>query len=108
MDHSKIMSDDKLCNRRASRRVSERRSNPHPFNSEAWIAVVQQHYQMWPKQDRRKQDRRSADRRDGQNPRSRIPFKPQAVAEQLFSSRDLLNDDEKQLILQLFAEDIQN
>lgn len=94
------------CNRRQLRRQSERRSNPFSFNTEGWIAFMQQHYQMWPKQDRRRHDRRTEDRR---NQHDRVPpnsSKPLPIATQLFATRDLLSNAEKQMILQLFAEEI--
>lgn len=66
---------------------------------------MQQHYHMWPKQDRRRQDRRNADRRDARDHLPLLPFtQPLApLSNQLSAARDLLSDDERQMIAQLFA-----
>lgn len=95
--------------RQQERRQFERRTNPHPFNSQEWLAVVQEQYVLWPKTDRRVAERRDADRRRGERRsaarangslvrRPRPGFNPLAT-------EHILDDDEKAMILGLFADD---
>lgn len=104
------MKTGNICARRRNvRRQQERRANPFAFNSEEWIAAVQQQYLLWPKQDRRLFDRRSSERRELdrraalRNAKREMPFQ----RNRWFSADNILNDEEKQMILALFAEEKQ-
>lgn len=94
--------------RRIARRKKERRTNPFAFNSAEWIAVMQEQYLLWPKQDRRIYDRRASerreiDRRTALRNRSamNVPFK----RTRLISADDILNEEEKQMIQALYADE---
>ncbi|MBS3964637.1 MAG: hypothetical protein KGZ80_09120 [Methylomonas sp.] len=103
------MSEDS-SRRQHERRQHERRSNPHPFNSAEWLAVIQQQYVLWPKQDRRITERRDADRRHSErrskarNGSGSLVRRPRVSADPLLADR-ILDDDEKAMILALFADD---
>lgn len=101
------MSSDISARRRTKRRQQERRTNPFAFNSAEWVAWVQQQYLLWPKHDRRVADRRNAERREIDR-RAALRDASQDVKFQRtrwFSADDVLNDDEKQMIQALFAEE---
>ncbi len=93
--------------RKTSRRQRERRGNPFPFNSPEWIAWLQQHYLLWPKYDRRLQDRRASERREIDRRNSfRTPLLARSYRYvRRLSAEDILNDEEKQMIRELFNED---
>ncbi len=101
------MTSDESARRRGVRRQQERRTNPFTFNSTEWIAFVQQQYMLWPKEDRRTLDRRRAERREIdrraalRNAEREMPFQ----RTRWFSAEHILNDDEKQMIQALFAEE---
>lgn len=93
--------------RQHSRRQSERRVNPFPFNSPEWIAVMMENYQLWPKYDRRESERRMADRRAAERRaqrRNSSAAKLLRRSGRLFAD-EILAEDEKQMIMDLFRED---
>lgn len=100
--------DSKLsARRRVVRRQAERRTNPYAFNSAEWIAMMREQYLLWPKFDRRTGDRRQCERRAMDR---RASLRSAATEHafrrvRLLSADDLLNDDEKQMIRELFADD---
>lgn len=98
------MSKEPVSRRSATRRTDERRRNPHTFNSAAWIAFMQENYELWPKQDRRKLDRRHAERRAIER---RTAQRRALLAEHLRRNRTappiaILTEDEKAMIQELF------
>lgn len=88
------------------RRQHERRANLYPFNSPEWVAMMQASFELWPKQDRREAERRAADRRQLER---RATRRNPAAARHLrqhhrsFAS-DILAEDEKKMIMDLFRE----
>lgn len=100
-----IIQPGPICARRRKvRRQQERRTNPFAFNSAEWIATVQQQYLLWPKQDRRLDDRRAAERRELDRRAALRNAKPKFQRNHWFSADTVLNDEEKQMILDLYAE----
>ena len=94
----------KYVRRELVRRQKERRKNDFEFNSPEWIAMIQEHYVLWPKYDRRKQERRSRDRRNSER---RSTERNSSAAKYLrqsdfVSSDDILDHNEKRMILDLF------
>lgn len=82
-----------------SRRVTDRRTFPHPFGSPEWIDNVKENYLAWPTQDRRVETRRSDERR---NPDRRSQqLSEQRRSEKKFS-RIILTREELQLIEDLY------
>lgn len=101
------MKSDDSARRRTIRRQQERRTNPFDFNSAEWVAFVQQEYMLWPKHDRRVLDRRVSERREIDR-RAALRDAEQATQFQRtrwFSADQILNDEEKQMIQDLFAEE---
>ncbi|MGY6276779.1 hypothetical protein [Methylomonas sp. MgM2] len=93
--------------RKFVRRQNERRKNNFEFNSPEWIAMMQEHYVLWPKYDRRKHERRSRERRKSER---RNTERKSATAKYLrqtkfLSSDDILDDAEKRMILDLFRKE---
>ena len=92
--------------RRTVRRQQERRKNNFEFNSPEWIAMMKENYVLWPKYDRRKRERRSSDRRKAD--RRSIERNTSAASwlrQPKISADSILDDDEKQMILDLFREE---
>lgn len=101
------MNTDTHFRRNHSRRQSERRANPFPFNSPEWIAVMKESYELWPKYDRREMERRTADRRAAER---RTQRRNSLAAKHLrrsnrFTADDILAEDEKKMIMDLFRND---
>lgn len=90
-----------------SRRQSERRVNPFPFNSPEWIAVMMENYQLWPKLDRRESERRTAERRaaERRTQRRNSPAAKLLRRAGRLSADDILAEDEKKMIMDLFREE---
>ncbi|WP_150046095.1 MULTISPECIES: hypothetical protein [Methylomonas] len=88
------------------RRQKERRVNTFAFNSPEWIAMMQEHYVMWPKTERRKKDRRAKDRRkiDRRRALRRADQPKYSRAPYFFSTESILDEEEKQMILELFRD----
>ncbi len=101
------MNSDFSARRRTARRQHERRTNPFPFNSDEWIAFIQQHYLLWPKQERRMGERRVAERRETDRRAALRKESEDAIFQRTrwFSAESILNDEEKQMIQELFAEE---
>lgn len=91
-----------------ARRHKERRSNPFEFNSAEWIALMKEHYVLWPKQDRRNSDRRALDRRaEERRSFSRNAYSSRHIRQpqpQPLLTASILEEDEKQMILDLFRD----
>ena len=101
------MNSEFSARRRTVRRQQERRTNPYPFNSKEWIAFIQQQYLLWPKYERRVGERRVAERRETDR-RAALRKESEEVIFQRtrwFSAETILNDDVKQMIQELFAEE---
>ena len=92
--------------RSEARRKQERRNNVFAFNSAEWLAMMQQQYVLWPKQDRRRLDRRAAERRElERRSAARTAVRLDTSRRLQTAPQQLLLEEEKQLILSLFAED---
>lgn len=89
-----------------ARRQNERRANQYTFNSPEWVAMMRANFELWPKQDRRESERRAADRRKlerrahRRNPAAARHLRHQNSA----LTNDILADDEKKMIMDLFRE----
>lgn len=101
------MNSDISARRRMVRRQQERRTNPFAFNSPEWVAHVKQQYLLWPKYDRRSIDRRASERREIDRRATLRDDSDDALFQRTrwFSSDQILNDDEKQMIQTLFSEE---
>lgn len=87
--------------RQQNRRQQERRNLNLKFNSPEWIEYMQSHFLLWPKMDRRQRERRSSDRRASER---RQPKRALTQPQPRYSltTSDLLSDEEKQMIQNLF------
>jgi hypothetical protein len=96
--------DPRRC---SARRHKERRTNPYAFNSPEWIAMMKEQFVLWPKQDRRQGDRRSSDRRKlERRTLVRSPNSTRYAREtKLYLTEDILEESEKQMIMELFRDD---
>ena len=88
------------------RRQKERRTNPYAFNSPEWVAMMRASFELWPKHDRRETERRAADRRKlERRANRRNPAATRHLRHQHHSlSSDILADDEKKMIMDLFRD----
>ncbi len=89
--------------RKTERRQNERRAVAFSFGSNEWREEIQQHYLLWPKQDRRSQERRMEDRRRSARRLANIctqkkPIRPQRLDK-------ILTEDEKQMLNELSRSD---
>jgi hypothetical protein len=91
------------------RRSQERRTNPHPFNSLEWEAMMREKFVLWPKFDRRAsgdgsfQDRRLQDRRNQAKQRlNQLSHQQETMGGD--SSSSPLTDEEVQYIFEVFNE----
>lgn len=91
------------------RRQHERRVNCHPFNSTEWLAVILEEYALWPKYDRRISDRRDGDRRHMDRREKKRNGGSLVRRAHLYANKtranQVLNDDEKAMILTLFRDE---
>lgn len=89
------------------RRDKERRSNPFEFNSAEWVAMMKEHYVLWPRQDRRSSDRRSSDRRaEERRTFSRNAYSSRHIRHlQPSLTADILEEDERKMIMDLFRDE---
>ena len=88
------------------RRQKERRTNQYAFNSPEWVAMMRASFELWPKHDRRETERRAADRRKLErraNRRNHLATRHLRHQQHALSS-DILADDEKKMIMDLFRD----
>lgn len=90
------------------RRQKERRVNPYAFNSPEWIAMMRESYELWPRVDRRFRERRSSERRHFERrSQRRNPSGAKQLRRDIGIAReDILADDEKQMIMDLFRDQL--
>lgn len=100
------MKADISFRRNHARRQKERRTNPFAFNSPEWIEVMMKNFALWPKHDRREGERRSCERRslDRRSQRRHAMAARHAHRSQRFLADDILAEDEKKMIMDLFRE----
>lgn len=92
----------KKVRRLSERRRNERRKNSFTFGSDEWIALIQQEYLLWPKQDRRHQDRRCQARRQALRRNNRPRPEPATQTKTLYG---LLTKEEKEMLNELIKYD---
>jgi hypothetical protein len=91
--------------RQAERRRHERRVVQYAYGSPEWIAYIQQHYLLWPKQDRRRSDRRQQDRRNTHHERRIRTNQKRSYLLPHKNIQDILSDDEKKMLRQVMRSD---
>ncbi len=87
--------------RQAERRRHERRIIQYAYGSPEWIAYIQQHYLLWPKQDRRRTERRQQDRRNSNHERRIRKNQKRLYNPQFKNLQDILTDEEKKMLRQI-------
>lgn len=100
---NKSRSNSRRCH---VRRLKERRTITHVFDSPEWIAMMRDSFLLWPKEDRRNSDRREGERR---NYDRRTTVKDAAFVMPLHRSHPqtmnaILSRDEQQMIMELYYE----
>jgi len=86
--------------RNEERRKQENRKIKHAFGSPEWIEEIKKHYDMWPKEDRRRRDRRSQERRT-QDRRTEIRVESTSSKNLAKKGVGLLTEEEKQMLNEL-------